>query len=218
MSEPFSLGAAMARVPPGRPLIVTDADEVLLRFVDGFDRFLKARGLFLDLVNYRLHGNVKRQDDRTAVLDVEVTALLDEFRGDLDSLEACDGALDVLSALKDRASVVVLTNINPSQAAARARNLTRLGLDVPLVANSGWKGPAVRQLASRAGAPSFFLDDVPQHLASTAEAAPEVFRIHIVGDDRLKGLQPPCEHAHLRAADWRSAGAFIGEELAKAGY
>src|ERR1700741_864893 len=163
MSDPFSLGAALARIRPGRPLVVTDADEVLLRFVDGFDRFLKPKGLFLDIVNYRLHGNVKRLDDRTTLLDVEVTALLDEFRRDLDSLEAADGALDVLAALEGRASVVVLTNITPPQAAARARNLPRLGLDVPLVSNSGWKGAAVKQLSSRAAAPSFFLDDVPRH-------------------------------------------------------
>jgi hypothetical protein len=218
MSEPFSLGAALKQVVPGRPLVVADADEVLLRFADGFDRFLRSQGLFLDLVSYRLHGNVKRLDDRTALLDVEVTALLDEFRRELDSLEAVEGALEALAAFKGRASVVILTNINPVQAPARARNLAKLGLDVPVVANSGLKGPAIKQLVNRAAAPSFFLDDVPQHLASAAESAPETFRIHLVGDDRLKSLMPACEHAHLRADNWRVAGAFIDEQLAKAGY
>lgn len=218
MSEPFSLGAALYRVKPGRPLMIVDADEVLLRFVDGFDRFLRRQGLFLDLTSYRLHGNVKRLDDQTAVLDVEVTALLDEFRADLDWLEPVEAAQEVLTALAPRAAVVVLTNITPNQAAPRIRNLAALGLDFPLVANAGPKGPAVKALAGRAAAPAFFIDDIPQHLASSAEAAPDVFRIHLIGDERLKALLAPCAQAHLYAEDWRAAGAFIAEQLTKAGY
>jgi hypothetical protein len=218
MSEPYGLSAALARVVAGRPLIVVDADEVLLRFVDGFDRFLRRRELFLDLASYRLHGNVKRLDDRTALLDVEVTALLDEFRGDLDWLQPVEAAQEVLTALSVRSGVVVLTNITASQAVARARNLAALGLDFPLVANSGLKGPAVKSLAQRAQAPAFFIDDIPQHLASSAESAPEVIRIHLIGDARLKPLLPPCALAHLYAEDWRAAGAFIQDHLTKAGY
>jgi FMN phosphatase YigB (HAD superfamily) len=218
MSEPYGLGAALARVASGRPLIVVDADEVLLRFADGFDRFLRRRELFLDLTSYRLHGNVKRLDDRTALLDVEVTALLDEFRSDLDWLEPVEAAQEALIALGRRAGVVVLSNITTNQAAARTRNLAALGLDFPLVANSGPKGPAVKALAQRARAPTFFIDDIPQHLASSAESAPEVIRIHLIGDARLKALLPPCAQAHLYAEDWRVAGAFIDAQLEKAGY
>jgi len=218
MSEAFSLGAGLARVWPGQPLIIVDADEVLLRFVDGFDRFLRRRDLFLDLTSYRLHGNVRRLDDQTAILDVEVTALLDEFRADLDWLEPVEAAWDVLNGLIARARIVVLTNITPNQAVARKRNLAALGLDFPLVANSGPKGPAVKALAGRTSAPTFFIDDIPQHLVSSAEAAPDVIRIHLIGDERLKPLLAPCAQAHLYAEDWRAAGAFIGEQLDKAGY
>ncbi|HWD25836.1 MAG TPA: hypothetical protein VG387_01625 [Rhizomicrobium sp.] len=217
MSETFDIGAAVARLTPGRPLLIVDADEVVLRFVDGFDRFLRNGGLYLDLTSYRLHGNVKRQDDRTPVLDVEVTALLDEFRRELDSLEIVDGARDVLNGLKPRLDVVMLTNISPAQGAPRLRNLAALGLDLPLVANSGLKGPAVKALAARAGRPAFFVDDIPQNLASAAEAAPEIFRIHLIGDDRLKPLLPPAAHAHLRAEDWAHAHRFIDEKLNEAG-
>lgn len=213
MSEEFGIGAALKRVVPGRPLIVVDADEVVLRFVDGLDRFLRERGLFLDLTSYRLHGNVKRLDDLSPLLDVEVTALLDEFRGDLDWLEPVEAAQEVLASLANRAGIVVLTNITPAQAEARVRNLAKLGLDYPLVANSGLKGPALRQLANRAQAKTFFVDDIPQHLASCAEHAPDVVRIHLIGDARLKALLPPAALAHLYAQDWRAAGAFIAERL-----
>src|SRR6195952_717668 len=99
MSAAFDLGAAIARLTPGRPLLIVDVDEVILRFVDGFDKFLRREGLFLDLTSYRLHGNVKRQDDNKPILDVEVTALLDDFRVDLDSLDFVEGAHEVLTAL-----------------------------------------------------------------------------------------------------------------------
>lgn len=213
MSERFTLAAALAEVVAGRPLIVVDADEVVLRFVDGFDRFLRERALLLDLASYRLHGNVRRLDDGSALLDVEVSALLDEFRAELDWLEPVEAAQEVLGRLAARAGIVVLSNITPAQAVARARNLARHGLEFPLIANSGPKGPALRQLANRARAPTFFLDDIPQHLESCARHAPEVIRIHLIGDARLKGLLPPCDQAHHNAADWRAAGAFIESHL-----
>lgn len=217
MNTRFDIGAASAGLRPGRALVIVDADEVLLRFVDGFDGFLRGRSLFLDLSSYRLHGNVKRLHDSTPVLDVEVTALLDEFRGDLDSLRLVDGAADALASFAKRADVVVLTNIPPAQAPARLRNLEAHGLNVPVVANSGPKGPAVKALTSRA-ALSFFIDDIPQHLASVAESAPDTFRIHLIGDDRLKPLLPPTPHAHLRAQDWAEASAFVHAHLDEAGH
>jgi hypothetical protein len=213
LTAAYTIGAALPRLTSGRPLVIVDADEVLLQFVAGFDTFLKSHDLFLDLSTYRLHGNVKRIDDHTPVLDVEVTALLEEFRSELDWLSAVDGAQDALAALSAMASIVVLTNITAAQAAPRIRNLMTLGLDLPLVANSGLKSPAVRDLANHTKAPTFFIDDIPQQLASAAEHAPDVARIHLIGDRRLKGLLAPSPHANLYAEDWPAAHAFIRDRL-----
>jgi hypothetical protein len=214
MTQPFSLAAALARLRVGRPLIIVDADEVVLRFVDGFDRYLRRLGLFLDLGSYRLHGNVKRIDNHAPVLDVEVTALLEEFRSGLDWLEPVDGAREALAGLGARAQVVILSNITAAQAGPRQRNLSRLQIEHPLVANSGPKGPAVKHLANHVAAPAFFVDDIPAHLSSVAEIAPAVLRIHLVGDERLKPLLPPARDANLYAADWADARRFIEERLA----
>jgi len=213
MSRTFHIEPATVALSGSRPLLIVDADEVILRFAEGLDRFLRARALFLDLSSYRLHGNVKRLDDRTPVLDVEVTALLDEFRAGLDSLEAVEHAPEALGALRGRMDIVVLSNVSEHQALPRLRNLAALGFDFPLVVNSGPKGPAVKALAAKAAAPAFFVDDIPMHLASAAEAAPGVFRIHLIGDERLKPLLPPSPHAHLRARDWREAADFIRARL-----
>ena len=211
------ISSALARLKAGRPLLIVGADEVLLRFVEGFDRFLDRQGLFLDLTAYRLHGNVKRRDDLTPILDVEVTALLDDFRRDLDWLEHVEGARDSLNALSRKLDIVVLTNISPNQADARRRNLEGFGLDLPVVANSGLKGESVKALAARAGRPSFFVDDIPHNLASAAQHAPDVTRIHLIGDERLKPLLPAAETAHYRAEGWKDAQAFIVNKLGEAG-
>jgi hypothetical protein len=213
MSDSFALSAALPRIKRGRPLVIVDADEVILRFVAGLDKFLHRQSLYLDLASYRLHGNVKRLDDHTPLLDVEVTALLDEFRSELDWLEPVEGAREAIADLSTQAEIVVLSNITPEQAAPRARNLAALGLALPLIANSGLKGPAVKHLANRAAAPTWFIDDIPQHLASAAEHAPDVMRIHLVGDARLKPLLLPSAHANLYAEDWAAASAFIKGHL-----
>lgn len=212
----FDIGTAARRLTKGRALIIVDADEVLLRFVDGFDRFLGARGLYLDLGTYRLHGNVKRRADDMAVLDVEVTALLEEFRRELDTLELVDGAGEALAELSKRADVVVLSNITPPQAAARRRNLDALGLPFPLVCNTGPKGGAAQALSAKAGRAVFFVDDIPQHLVSVQEAVPRALLIHLVGDERLRPILPQCPQAHLRADNWREAASFIRRHLSNA--
>jgi hypothetical protein len=215
MSRVFHTHPATVPLVAERPLLIVDADEVILRFAGGFDLFLSGRGLFLDLTTYRLHGNVKRKSDNIPLLDVEVTALLDEFRGDLDWLDAVEGATDVLRGLQPALNIVVLSNVTEAQAPARLRNLAKHRLAMPLMVNSGPKGPAVKALAARAARPTFFVDDIPQHHASVADAAPDVFRIHLIGDERLKPLLPPSLHAHLRADNWRDADRFIRAKLAE---
>jgi len=216
-NETFYIDAATVPVTSARPLLIVDADEVLLAFARGFDKFLGERGCYLDLVSYRLHGNVRRIDDRSALIDIEVTGLLDEFREALDWLEPVEGARDAIADLACDMDVVVVSNVSAAQAPARLKNLAALGMTVPLLANSGPKGPAVKTLARRAGKPVFFVDDIPMHHASVAEHAPDVIRIHFVGDERLKALLAPSPHAHVRLDDWAAASAFVRGRLAERG-
>lgn len=199
----------------GQPLLIVDADEVLFLFVDGLMNFLAKQDLILDLSSYRLHGNVKTRDG-IVVADPEVTELLTAFRRTVDSLACVEGARESLERLSPSLDIVVLSNVTKAQAPARLRNLARHGFAYPLLTNGGLKGPAVKDLASRSGRPVFFVDDIPQQLASAAEEAPDVFRIHLIGDERLKPLLPPAPQAHLRADNWHEAEAFIRERLAEA--
>jgi hypothetical protein len=215
----FDLANALSSIVPGRPLVITDADGVLLCFTGGLERWLRERGLRLQLTSYQLRGSIRRMDDGSPILDVESMALLEEFRADLDSLEAVDGACEALAELAKVANVVVLSNVNPGQAAARLRNFATLGIDYPLIANDvghgfmSGKGDAVKALSRRAAAKTFFIDDIPANLIAVGEAAPDVALIHLVESDTLRRLLGSDFPAHCYAENWTAAKAFILEQL-----
>ena len=52
---------------PMRPLILSDADEVLVQFASVLDEFLHENELYLDLVSFALTGNIKRKADDVAI-------------------------------------------------------------------------------------------------------------------------------------------------------
>ncbi len=211
----FDLASALATVVPGRPLVVSDADGVLLAFTGGLERWLQERGLCLELTSYRLEGAIKRLDDKSAILQIETMALLEEYRAELDCLEAVEGAVESLAELSEVANIVVLSNVNPRQALARMRNFAALGIAYPLIANdlgSGYladKGHAVKALAAKAKAPAFFIDDIPSNLAAVAAAAPHVKLVHVVESEALRLLLGQNFHAHIHAKNWAEAKNFI---------
>lgn len=215
----FDLASALTTVVPGRPLVVTDADGVLLAFTGGLERFLEERGLCLELTSYRLEGAIKRMDDKSAILHVETMALIEEYRENLDCLDPVEGAVEALAELSEVASIVVLSNVNKQQAAARIRNFAALGMHYPLIANdlgSGYladKGHAVKALAAKAKAPAFFIDDIPSNLADVAEAAPHVKLVHVVESEPLRLLLGQDFQAHCYAEHWQEVKTFILENL-----
>lgn len=215
----FDLASALTSVVPGRPLVVTDADGVLLAFTGGLERFLAERGLYLELTTYRLEGAIKRLDDKSPVLGVETMALIEEYREDLDCLEAVDGAVEALAELSEIASIVVLSNVNHRQALARVRNFAAIGINYPLIANdrgAGYladKGHAVKALAAKAKAPSFFIDDIPSNLADVASAAPHVKCVHVVESAPLRTLLGQNFPAHCHAEHWHDVKTYILDNL-----
>lgn len=202
-----------------RPLIVTDADEVLFAFMAAFERHLEDHGHYFDWSSFALDGNIRRRrDDGPADRD-DILRLLDEFfAASTADMDPVPGAADALAALSRRAQVVVLSNLPYARHGDRRRALTRHGMDYPLVANVGPKGPAVGALARRVDAPVFFIDDGPNHHGSVAAHAAAVRRLHMIADSRLAALLQPSPDSHHRIDDWPGARAIIESELAAAGY
>jgi hypothetical protein len=206
------------RIPldPDRPLIVTDADEVLCHFIVGLERVLERQALRFDLVGFAITGNVKHRNG-VALSPAEVSEQIELFfESETESIEPVDGAARALAALSAQAQILVLSNVPMPALAARARWLARHGMDYPLVANIGRKGPALRHLAARAGRPVLFIDDIPHNLTSVAEHAPDVLRIQYIADPRLSRAVPRCPDCHHRAADWADIRAFAEARIGAA--
>ena len=204
---------------PDRPLIVSDADEVLVQFARPLERFLHSRGLYLDLSSFRLSGNIRDRASDEPVAHEHVPQLIaDFFDTCVADQPAVDGAAEALARLSVRAQVVVLSNVPEAARAAREAALARLGMAFPVLANQGLKGPAVKAMAEGHAAPVVFLDDIPHNIASVAEHATHVHRIHFVADPRLAALIGPAEQSHHRIDDWPTAARHIDDHLTRQGW
>jgi len=209
-------GLALRR---GRPLIVSDADEVLFFFMRGFEHFLNDRGFDSDWSSYGLVGNIRDRKAGGAIAADEARALLGKFfDSHTETLEPVPGAAAALARLSERAQVVVLSNLPFSSQPAREKALAKAGMPFPLVVNAGMKGVAVRRLQDRVEAPVIFIDDILHQHVSVRQMAQTATRLHFVADPRLARLLGPSEDVHHRADDWTAAAEFIDRTLAEAGF
>lgn len=214
--SPNGLIPADLSLVAGRPLVICDADEVLLRFLAGLERYLPSQGLYLDLKGYALTGSIRHGDSREAAEQSVVSAVIKSFHATAGlELEAVAGAAEALQRLSPHAQIVVLTNIAPEAAAGRRANLAAQGIDYPVIPNSGLKGPMIAAMAARTGAPVVFVDDIHHHHASAAEAHPATHSIHFVADERLFRLATPSPHARLFSSDWAETADHILQTLGR---
>lgn len=201
-----------------KPLIVTDADEVLFQFMAGLERFLAREGYEIRLDSFAITGNVRHLDTGEVVpAEAMRTLLADFFAAETHRLDPVEGAAAALAELAGQADVVVLSNVPLAQRESRAEALARHGMPYPLIANSGLKGAAMRALADRAGRPVFFLDDIPHNLASVNAHVDHAHLIHFVADPRLRALVPAPDVPHVASGEWAHARDIIAGLIARHG-
>jgi hypothetical protein len=195
---------------PARPLVVTDADEVLVRFGVGMEEFLVAQGLYYDWTAFHFEGTIRKTSDNQAISNHAVAEVREKFLEEcIFDLPEVPGAAAALAHIAAHAQIVVLTNIPHSARKARLVGLRRLGIDHPVVTNIGKKGHAVRDLATRVNAVTIFIDDLPEHHESVALHAPDVHRIQFIEDPRLENLVGTARHSHHRTENWSDAEQTI---------
>ncbi|MGV8998364.1 MAG: hypothetical protein ACOH12_15605 [Parvibaculaceae bacterium] len=203
----------------GRPLIITDCDEVLMQFLVGLETYLDTQGLWLDLKSYALTGNIKHKDTHIALEPSDMPALMKGFfTASTGSLLPVAGAADALKALSARAQIVVLTNVPLADKQARSQNLAAEGMNYPVIANKGLKGAAVRMMADRVNAPVFFLDDIPHNIASVAKEHAPCHRLHFIADKRLAKLMGQSPDSHFHTSEWHEAHSYIAARLDESGH
>ena len=190
-----------------RPLVICDCDEVLLHFVAPFADYLAAEhGLSLNLDSFALSGNIRRADGSAIDAAGFMPLLNGFFDTHMASQTPTPGAAAALAALAADCDIVILTNVDDRHNAVRTAELARHGMPYRVVCNSGPKGAPIRTLIADHGATSVaFVDDLPSHHSSVKRAAPEVFRLHMVADPRLRPLIPAAADADARIDDWPAA-------------
>jgi len=195
---------------PMRPLILCDADEVLIDFATPLTRFLDRRGYRLDLKSFGLAGNISRRSDGAAIEGEEIRALIAAYFDDeIDRATPVDGAVQAIGDLLRIAQIVVVTNVPHRLRARRESALAAAGLNLPVLSNSGGKGPLIRHLAERHGGRVAFIDDLPPHHASVAAHAGNVHRIHFVGNPDLGRLLDKAPDAHVRLDRWSECRSHL---------
>lgn len=205
----------MVRLDSTRPLIICDADEVLLRFLEGLERFLARNDFYLDLTSFRIHGNVRHRTTNETAADDTVTQLVkDFFASDTRHLEPVAGAAAALRELSNHAQIIVLSNLPESSREARIENLTEHGMPYPVIAGKGPKGAIVKDIVAGFRGRVVFVDDLPPHISSVAAETPHVHRLHFIADTRLAKLLGPAPDAHRRIDDWPTAAEWIASVIA----
>ncbi len=201
----------------GRPLIITDCDEVLLHMVSPFRDWLgEAHGITFDFKRDFETALVKA--DGSIVPREGIWTLLNGFfDGEMHRQMPIAGAVQSIQHLQEHADVVVLTNLNDHRQLDRSRQLSAVGLDLPVYTNQGPKGGALQAIVAEYGpSRALFIDDLPQHHDSVSQITPEVMRLHLVGEPLIAAhiaCAAKAGHAHARIDDWASALPWIKQNF-----
>ena len=200
----------------GRPLLVTDCDEVLLHMVRHFAAWLdEEHAVTFAIDSGDMATALRRQDNGEVLPGEEVWPLLwGFFDREMDRQTIVPGAVEALGRIGEVADIVILTNLGEESRDGRIEQLARFGIAHEVVCNRGGKGEPLKAIVERLGATrSVFVDDLAVHHASVAKHAPETQRLHMIADERLAKVSKPAEHAHARIDDWASATPWILERL-----
>ena len=209
MQDETKAQIAALNLSPDKPLLIVDADEVLVQFIQPFTKYLNARDWEIHLTEYRLEYAIRRAGG--IVADEEETFEL--VHGFIDAethrQPEVQGAATALRALSKQAQVVVLSNVPQRRYRDRLANLRGHGMDFALVANSGPKGPALLALTSGMRAPVAFVDDSPAQIESAAEHAAHIHRIHFAGCPVIKKVLPDVKCANATPDDWSGVASHV---------
>ena len=83
---------AELKLDPGRPLLISDADEVLFDFMLSFVGYVEEQGHYYDWKTFALTGNIRRPSDQTALSPAEVRTLINTFFAERTEI-SCSGDL-----------------------------------------------------------------------------------------------------------------------------
>ena len=135
-------------INPNKPLLIFDADEVLVLFASHFSKFLESRGWKLNLKSYRLDDAIQHISKGNIANKATYQNLINDF---IDQETAnqpeAPGASSVLQKFSELAEIIILTNVPGRVYRQRIKNLCNLNMDFPTISNAGLKGPALFEIS-----------------------------------------------------------------------
>lgn len=203
----------------GRPLLVTDCDEVLLHMIKHFrDWLAEQEGVEFDLSTGEFFGAMRRVGSDVPLEQEEMWALLNGFFDtQMHRQTPIPGAVESIAAIQKHADVVVLTNLMDFRREAREAQLNEHGMPLRVFTNQGPKGPALKAILDEyAPSQAVFIDDLSQHHGSVLEMTPHVRRLHLCGEPQIApGIKCALQlgHAHARIDDWATALPWLLDSL-----
>ena len=197
-----------------RPLVVCDVDEVVLEFLDPFDRYLNSVGHRLHPDSFRLHGNIRSIAEGIAAAEEEVDRMQEAFFASQDRWQVPATGVDrALASLSAEADIVFLTAMPPRHHDVRRTLLDLHGLDFPMIATEEPKGPVVASLIGERRIPAVFVDDIIRNLGSVRTHAPGCLLMHMMANRTFRAMAPKPDDDIVIAEDWTHAEMLIRQHL-----
>lgn len=197
-----------------KPLLIFDADEVLVLFASHFSKFLKHRGWRLNLKSYRLDDAIHNIQDGYIADKITYQNLIDDFinKETINQPEA-PGASATLQKFSDLAEIIILTNVPYRVLSDRIENLSNLKMNYPIISNAGLKGPALVEITKLTNKTCIFVDDNPFQIASAADYTPHICRFHFTACKIVKKTMPYAEGATHRPKSWSDIDSLLTDIL-----
>ena len=191
-------------IDPNLPLMIFDADEVLVHFAEPFATYIKKHNHRLHLTGYRLDNAIKKADtDEVADPDTAKELVWGFINEKTKSQPAAKGAPQALMKLQAYAQIIILSNVPHSVHDDRVANLKSLNMDYPLISNEGMKGPAVKEILRNHKAQSFFIDDNPYQVESVYNDNQQTVCVHFSVCDLVKPYMPKAVGASIEPTSWQ---------------
>jgi len=191
------------KLNPNFPVMIFDADEVLVHFAEPFSIYLKKHDHRLHLTGYRLDNAIRNaKTDEVAAPDTAKDLVWGFINEETKIQPAAKGAPQALKKLQEYAQIIILSNVPYSVHNDRVANLKDLNMDYPLISNEGMKGPAVKEILKPHRAQSFFIDDNPYQVESVYKDNQQTVCVHFSVCDLVKPYMPKAVGASIEPTSW----------------
>jgi hypothetical protein len=131
----------------GRPLLITDCDEVLLHMVTPFGEWLdQEHAIDFAMERPDFSAALTRRADSSTVEEEHIGPLLDAFfTTEMHRQTLVPHVQRALATIAELADIVVLTNLTDQFHAGRVAQLEAVDIRHRVQCNQGWQGPAGRR-------------------------------------------------------------------------